>query len=325
MAYPVSDHCDGKRFFNPEPPRHPEMSPRGGLMRMLKMLRERRSGRSAWARWPARVENRPYPPPDPARPSVTWIGHNTFLLRLGGLNVLTDPIFSERCSPVRFAGPARVRAPGLAIAALPPVDLILLSHNHYDHMDLPSLKRLRQRFPAARLITTLGNAGFLTRQGLAGAVELDWWESVTLHGAHVTATPARHFSARTLWDRNETLWAGFMLNWHGHRIYYAGDTGYTKFFSEIRHRLGAPDLALLPIGAYQPREVMATVHTDPAEAVRAFQDLHAGRAIGMHFGTFQLTQEAIDAPERELAQARERAGLAPEAFFTLDVGESAPL
>lgn len=323
MGFHETDHFNGTHFFNPEPARHPETNRRSGLMRLMR-ARMRRDP-SVWAAWPAQVANKPYPPPDPASPSVTWIGHSSFLLCLEGMNVLTDPVFSERCSPLSFAGPKRVRAPGLAIAALPKIDLILLSHNHYDHMDIASLRLIRKRFPAARIVTSLGNAAFLKRQRLPGATELDWWESVTIHGAHITATPARHFAARTLWDRNKTLWAGFMLNYHGRKIYFCGDSGYTKFFTEIHHRLGAPDFALLPIGAYEPREVMATVHMNPAEAVQALRDLHAKRAVGMHFGTFQLTGEAIDAPPRDLAIALAQAGIPPERFFTLDVGEAAPL
>ncbi|MBU6419444.1 MAG: MBL fold metallo-hydrolase [Proteobacteria bacterium] len=323
MGIPETDHFDGTHFFNPEPSPHSPTRRRAGLLRLIR-ARMRRDPAS-WASWPEHIENKPYPPPDPATPSITWIGHSSFLLCLEGMTVLTDPVFSERCSPVRFTGPKRVRAPGLSIAALPKIDLILLSHNHYDHMDIASLRLIRKRFPAAHIVTSLGNAAFLKRQRLPGAIELDWWDTTSFHTAHITATPARHFAARTLWDRNETLWAGFMLNHRGRKIYFTGDSGYTRFFSEIHHRLGAPDLALLPIGAYEPREMMATAHVNPAEAVRAFQDLHAKRAIGMHFGTFQLTAEAIDAPERDLAIARAEAGIPPEAFFTLDVGETTSL
>lgn len=323
MASPETDHFTGTHFFNPEPARHPGTRRRNGLLRLLR-ARMRRDP-ATWTPWPEYVENKPYPPPDPSTPGITWIGHSSFLLCLPGLTLLTDPVFSERCSPVRFAGPKRVRAPGLAIEALPRIDLILLSHNHYDHMDITSLRLIRKRFPAAHIVTSLGNAAFLKRQRLPGATELDWWENVTVHGAHITATPARHFAARTLWDRNETLWAGFMLNHHGHKIYFAGDTGYTKFFTEIHHRLGAPDVSLLPIGAYEPREMMATVHMNPTEAVQAFRDLRTRRAVGMHFGTFQLTSEAMDAPEKDLAVALAEAGILPEHFFTLDVGETAGL
>ncbi len=239
--------------------------------------------------------------------------------------MLTDPVFSRRCSPFQWLGPARVRAPGIALDDLPPIGLILLSHNHYDHMDIAALRRLRRLHPGAAIVTSLGNAAFLKAKGLPGAVELDWWQRTQAAGATVTATPARHFAARTLWDRNRTLWAGFMLEHQGRKLYFAGDSGYTGAFKQIGARLGAPDLALLPIGAYEPRDFMAPVHMNPAEAVQAFQDLGAQRAIGMHFGTFQLTAEAIDAPLTALATARTEAGLAPEAFTTLDIGESADL
>lgn len=323
MSISETDHFNGTHFFNPEPGHPNPVHRRGSLLRLIRARMSRDP--AAWATWPARIQNKPYPRPLPAQPSVTWIGHSSFLLCLEGLTVLTDPVFSERCSPIRFAGPKRVRAPGLALDELPQIDLILLSHNHYDHMDIASLRRIRKRFPAAHIVTSHGNAAYLQFQRLPGATELDWWETTTVHNAHITATPARHFAARTLWDRNKTLWAGFMLNHHGRKIYYAGDSGYTKFFGEIHHRLGAPDLALLPIGAYAPREMMASVHINPAEAVQAFQDLHASRAIGMHFGTFQLTAEPIGAPEHELALALAEAGIAPEAFFTLDVGETTGL
>ena len=323
MNYPVSDHSDGEKFFNPEPILHGGPRRRKGFLALLR-ARLRRDPQT-WARWPQWVED---PAPEAAPedgPSVTWVGHSTFLLRLPELNVLTDPVFSARCSPSQMAGPKRVRAPGLALEALPRIDLILLSHNHYDHLDLPSLRRLRAAFPAARIVTLLGNGRYLDRRRVHEAHELDWWETLSLHGAHITATPARHFSARTPWDGNRALWGGFYVQHKAHRIFFAGDTGYTKFFSEIRHRLGPPDLALLPIGAYAPRWFMAPVHMDPEDAVRAFADLGAARAIGMHFGTFQLTAEGIDDPPQALAAARARAGVAPEVFFTLGIGQSARL
>jgi len=318
MAYPLSDHFDGTHFFNPEPTTH------GGRRNTgLAFLRERfRPG--AWARWPRHVANRHHAPA-PDAPSLTFIGHSTFLIRLPGLTILTDPVFSARCSPSRLVGPKRVRAPGVALASLPHIDLILVSHNHYDHMDLAALRALRRRFPHADIVTTLGNAAYLARKGLAGAHELDWWGSTTLHNAHITVTPARHFSARGLHDRNLTLWGGFYLTYNGISLYFAGDTGATRAFAQIRERLGAPDLALLPIGAYEPRWFMGPVHMNPADAVQAFTDLGAKRAIGMHFGTFQLTAEGIDAPLHDLAAARTQAGIAPHAFSALEVGESTAL
>ncbi len=291
---------------------------RGGFLKFARMRFSK--DESQWATWPDWIENKPYPAL-PA-PALTFIGHSSFLIRLPGLNVLTDPVFSKRCSPLPSLGPQRVRAPGVALEDLPPIELILLSHNHYDHMDIAALRRIRHRHPGAALVTTLGNAGFLASKGLPGAVELDWWQSTPAAGAKVTVTPSRHFAARTLWDRNRTLWGGFMLEYGGHKIYFTGDSGYTSYFKEIGQRLGAPDLALIPIGAYEPRDFMAPVHINPAEAVQAFQDLGAKRAVGMHFGTFQLTAEAIDAPVQALTMARAAAALPPEAFITLDIGES---
>jgi len=190
-------------------------------------------------------------------------------------------------------------------------------------MDLISLRKIRRRFPAAAIVTTLGNAPYLAKKGLGDAVELDWFQSVEVHDASITVVPARHFAARWLNDRNFTLWGGFWIEHQGRKIYFAGDTGYTKYFKEIAARFGAPDLALLPIGAYEPRGFMGPVHMNPEDAVQAFQDLGAKRAIGMHFGTFQLTAEAIDAPIHDLAAARAAAGIPAGAFTTLDFGQTA--
>ena len=279
--------------------------------------------RNKRARWPDSVENSRFaPPPDHVRPgmvAVTFIGQASFLLRLGGVTILTDPIFSDRCSPVSWAGPKRVRPPGLSLDDLPPIDVVLVSHNHYDHMDLPSLRRLQARH-ALRVVTTLGNGRRLARVGLDRVEELDWWQATRFGALEVTATQARHFSARTLLDRNRALWGGFMLRIGEASVLFAGDSGAGPHWKAIRDRLGSPDLALLPIGAYEPRSIMAAVHMDPAEAVQAHLALRARRSIGMHFGTFQLTDEAMDAPVAALDEATRRAGVA--AFGTLDFGET---
>ncbi len=322
MAYELSDHYDGAHFFNPEPTIRTQGGQRGGMWRLLRARMKR--DESVWSRWPKHIENMAFAPPQ-GEASISWIGHSTFLLRLPGLTILTDPQFSERCSPVQFAGPRRVRAPGIALADLPRIDVVLLSHNHYDHLDLNSLRALRRHAPGAQIVTTLGNTAYLGKKRLPGAIELDWWQATSLLGATITATPARHFAARTLWDRNETLWGGFYVDYQGHRIYFAGDTGYTRYFSEIRGRLGAPTLAMLPIGAYEPRWMMGPVHMNPEDAVQALIDLDATSAVGMHFGTFQLTAEPIDAPVSGLKAAMQAAGQPLERFFTLDVGESATL
>jgi L-ascorbate metabolism protein UlaG (beta-lactamase superfamily) len=290
----------------------------------------------AMIRWQLSGDRRPWPPqpPDPkpegnpkALPppdcaSVTFIGHSTFLIRVAGLTILTDPVFSNRASPVSWAGPKRARPPGRAFADLPKVDLLLISHNHYDHMDLPSLRKIRRR-DNPQVVTPLGNAVHLAKAGFRRVQELDWWRSTVVAGdVRVTATPARHFSARTLRDRNHSLWSGFMLDIGLHHLFFAGDSGAGTHWAEIGQRLGAPGLALLPIGAYEPRTIMAPVHMNPAEAVEAHRALAAGRSVGMHFGTFQLTDEPIDAPLADLAVARTEAGVRAAAFVTLEFGET---
>ncbi len=333
--YPPSDHFNGEIFFNPRslllpsatvsPPVEPRPASGGAGSRLVAILRWRFGGeRKPWSAPP------PDPPPvgDPHRlppsnaASVTFIGHSTFLIRVGGLTILTDPVFSERCSPVAWAGPKRARPPGRAFGALPKVDLLLVSHNHYDHMDLPSLRAIRRR-DNPQVVTPLGNARHLRQAGLGRITELDWWQSTQLaDGTRITATPARHFSSRTLWDRGRSLWSGFMLDIAGHRLFFAGDSGAGRHWAEIGLRLGAPGLALIPIGAYEPRSIMASVHINPEEAVAAHQALGSRQSVGMHFGTFQLTDEAIDAPPAALAEARAAAGLSADAFVTLGFGET---
>lgn len=305
----ASDHFDGQRYFNPAPE-----AARG----IADMAKWRREGRPT--PWPRQGPNPAYEPPPAAVPArfaaITFIGHATFLVRLPGGLILTDPQFSQRCSPVQWAGPRRARAPGVALRDIPRPDLVLLTHNHYDHMDLPSLRTLQRRF-AMPVVTLSGNAKHLRGLGIR-ATELDWWDATLVGALRITATPARHFSARTPFDRNRALWGGFMIQNDGISVLFAGDSGMGAHWREISHRLGAPDIALLPIGAYEPRWFMAPVHMNPAEAVQAHHDLGAKRSIGMHFGTFQLTDEAIDAPLLALAQARGDA-----AFSTLGFGETA--
>ena len=319
---PLTDHFDGRHFFNPG-----QQQARGlGAVLRWSLTRQR-------VPWPKHVADPPYPPPPgsvtPGTVALTFIGHSTFLIRLpmpsgGVFTLLTDPVFSDRCSPVTWAGPRRARAPGLALDALPRIDAVLLSHNHYDHMDLASLRRLHEHFAPA-IVTTLGNAAPLASAGIPGAVELDWWGSARLGAVEVIATPAHHFSARGVHDRNRTLWAGFMVRLGGAQVLFAGDSGAGPHWWDIRRRLGPSGVALLPIGAYRPRSIMAPVHMDPAEAVQARADLGAPVAVGMHFGTFQLTDEGIDEPVQDLARARDGAGLLREAFDVLGCGETREL
>ena len=309
----ISDHFDGRRFFNPH-------APQGKSRRDVSRWRRTRQREP----WPEHVEDVPLTPPPRAardRIAVTFIGHSTFLVQVGGLCVLTDPIWSDRCSPVSFAGPRRVRPPGQSLDSLPGVDLLLITHNHYDHMDLPTLRKVRGRWQPSTA-TGLGNARHLAKAGIRSAVELDWWQTTELAGARVTYVPAQHFSARGLHDRNRSLWGGFVVEAHSAVVYFAGDSGYCPYFAEIASRFPRIDLALLPIGAYEPRWFMRQHHVNPEEAVQAHLDLQPRRSIGMHFGTFQLTDEAIDAPISALRQAQARAGVAHAEFDVLGFGET---
>lgn len=314
QRFPLSDHCDGRRFFNPG-----ESPASRGLVQVLRWIML--GQRTPWVRPPPDPVFAP--PPSVVQPgtaAISFINHASFLIRLPGAVLLTDPIFSRRCSPVSGAGPERIRPPGIALDDLPRPDVVLLSHNHYDHMDLPSLRELQRRH-APRFVTTLGNARPLAIQGIS-ATELDWWQDADLGGLSIVATPARHFSARTPFDRNRTLWAGFMIRSNEGQILFAGDSGFGWHWRDIAARLGAPDIALLPIGHYEPRWFMKAVHMNPAEAVQAHAALGAGRSVGMHFGTFQLTDEAIDAPQIALAEALREAAISPETFTTLGFGET---
>jgi len=273
--------------------------------------------------WPSRIPVEPRRPPHigPDDVVVTFVGHATFLIQVASINLLTDPVYSERASPVSFAGPRRVRAPGVRFDDLPAISLVLLSHNHYDHCDLATLRALDRRFQP-RLVAPVGNGRLLRSAGIRQVEEIDWWQSASAAPLPVTLTPAQHFSARSMLDRNRALWGGFLIAAGSRRILFAGDSGYGPHFREVAARLGPFDLALLPIGAYEPRWFMKDIHMNPAEAVQAHLDLGARHSIAMHFGTFQLTPEGFDEPVRGLATALRQRGVSAEQFRTVDVGES---
>ena len=307
----MSDHFDGRRFVNPTGNSGQPLS------KVQRMLREPRTP------WPTAVDVRPQVPPalNGAAAAVTFIGHATFLIQTAAGHILTDPMYSQRASPIRWLGPRRVRQPGVRFDDLPPISTVLLSHNHYDHCDLPTLRRLAARFNPL-VVTPLRNGRLVRSAGIRRVEELDWWQEATIDAGAVTLTPAQHFSARTPFDRNHALWGGFVLRTPDICIYFAGDTAYANFFTDIRRRLGPIDLALLPIGAYEPRWFMQAVHVNPAEAVAAHVELQAAQSIAMHFGTFQLTTEGIDEPAKALDEACRNNNVARSAFRTLEVGES---
>lgn len=315
--FPPSDHCDGRRFFNPR--RHINRT-------WLDVLKWRLTSRATpWPSVPHSASPAPLAEAADEQLVCTWINHATFLLRTAQACVLIDPVYSDCAGPFGRFGPRRAHPPGLPFGQLPAVDLVLLTHDHYDHCDLPTLRRIADRHPA-RIVAPLGHARLLRRAGFAPEriMELDWWENhAAAPGLTVTLTPARHWSNRLSGPRNGRLWGGFYVHAGPHRVHCVGDTGYDpEFFHSISRRLGAPDLALMPIGAYAPRWFMAPQHCDPAEAVQIHRDLQARRSVAAHWGTFQLTDEGRLDPVTELAAARHDAGLAEKDFQVLQPGES---
>ncbi len=257
-----------------------------------------------------------------SNPTVTWIGHATLLVQMDHVTFLTDPTWSDAASPVRFVGPRRFVAPGLALEALPAIDFVVVSHNHYDHLDLASLKRLALRDSATQFFVPLGNGALLRENGIANVAELDWGESREHRGVRVSCLPAQHWSKRGLSDDNEALWSSWAVVGSDRRFYFAGDTGYFDGFARIAAVFGSFDLAAVPIGAYQPVAMMQASHLDPEQAVRATLDLRARRALAMHYGTFDLSDEPLDEPPRRFRDAAAEQGLAAEAAWLLRVGET---
>jgi L-ascorbate metabolism protein UlaG (beta-lactamase superfamily) len=315
---PPSGHFDGKRFFNPGPlSSGPHGGPQGFLNRWL--------GSDERAEWPEHVPVSPSTPPARVAGSemrVTWIGHATVLIQTQGLNILTDPIWSKRASPFSFVGPTRVRQPGVRFESLPKIDLVLISHNHYDHMDLPTLKRLWER-DRPTIVTSLGNDTILKAKGI-GATALDWEHSLPLAGGgEVIVARNHHWSSRWGTDRNRALWSAFILRLPGGNLFFAGDTGWGdgSWVKEAAAK-GPYRLAIIPIGAYEPRDFMKTNHINPEEAVRIFEMLDPRAALGVHWGTFQLTFEPIDEPRQRLEALKRSRGIVPARFVAPEAGQS---
>jgi L-ascorbate metabolism protein UlaG (beta-lactamase superfamily) len=303
-------HSDGKRFYNPSAPQS------RGFLDVL--------------RW--KMSSRPEPSPDfiadvaqsiPPRyvegPGlrVTLVNHSTVLLQQAEANIVTEPIWSERASPVGWIGPQRKRSPGVRVEDLPRIDLVLISHNHYDHLDLPTLHQLRHR-GGSTFIVPARVARLLRAQGIAPVHELDWGESLSLPHLTIHCVPALHFSGRGIYDRNLTLWCGYIIEFRERRVYFAGDTAFGPHFAQIREKFGKIDLALLPIGAYEPRWFMAAVHMNPEEACRAHEILAARTSIAIHHGTFQLADDGIETPKRQLVAYRP-----DDSFLVLNNGQFA--
>jgi len=317
-------HRAGQSFSNPY-----VSTPHPGLWGFLRA----RFFSGAWAGYDAAVYR---VPTRPARPlatgeandnaTVTWIGHATVLIQHQGVNMLTDPMFSDYASPLPFAGPKRITPPGLSLAQLPPIDIVVISHNHYDHLDAPTIRSLGN---GPRYYVPLGIRPWLEAQGIDAdrITEMDWWESAAVQvnsvPLRITATPSQHFSGRGAFDRNATLWASWAVTWNDYTVWFAGDTGYNdQQFEQIGDKLPHIDLGIIPIGAYEPRWFMQTVHVDPSEAVQIHQDIGASRSMGVHWGTFLLSAEQVDAPSRALAAALKKANLDPDAMTTFAIGET---
>lgn len=309
----VTDHFDGKRYHAAWP-----TGPASRWQDAFKFFFS--FGRPAWHAVPVT----PTVPPRAASPgglAVTWIGHATVLVQMEGLNLLTDPQWSDRASPVSWAGPRRFMDPGVRFEDLPPIHLVMLSHNHYDHMDRATLERLHTAFHPVFCVPR-GTAALLTSWSITGVREMDWWERTELGGAVVTCAPAQHFSSRSLWDRNRTLWAGWVVRAAHRSFYFAGDTGYGPFFREIGGRLGPFDLAAIPIGAYDPPGFMLPIHLNPEQAVYAHLDSRAARSLAIHWGTFKLTLEPQAEPPARLRTAAAACLPAADRFWVFRAGES---
>ncbi|MAK02095.1 MAG: MBL fold metallo-hydrolase [Rickettsiales bacterium] len=254
--------------------------------------------------------------------AITWIGHETFLYQNKELNILTDPHFTERASPFTFAGPKRYTAPGMSIDDLPDIDVVTISHSHYDHLDYRSVKLLSNKFENIIFLVPLGLKEWFEGKGILKVREFDWWETTRVKNTEITFAPVQHWSARGLFDRNETLWGAWHFKNYFHSFIHLGDTGYSEDFKEIRARLGKVDLAAIPIGAYEPRWIMKVSHMNPEEAVKSFLDLEANKAIGMNWGTFRLTDEPATEPLKRLTEATKKFGVSNEVFFTVKHGQT---
>ena len=318
---PISDHFDGKQFFNPSGHNA------SGFKEVVKWQSDPKREKKPWTL----VQNpsfgdKPTPSVADGDMRVTYIGHSTVLIQMDGINILTDPVWYERTSPVQWAGPKRVKPAGIKMADLPPIHLILQSHNHWDHLDIVNLPKIYER-DKPLIITSLGVSQFLKQHGMDNSVDMDWWDEYSLknvgdtEGVTITCLPAQHFSGRGIKDRNATLWSGFMISSKtSGNVYFAGDSGYATFFKQIGDRFGKIRLALIPIGAYKPEWFMGNIHCSPSEAVQIHHDVNAEKSLAIHHSTFPLADDGQREPIDELEKALVLRGMSNDDFFVLEEG-----
>lgn len=309
----ISDHFDGNIFYNAQS----ALPKKSFSIFKWWFLRDRPV-------WPKYVKNLTPMPITPALQNeikVTFVNHATVLIQTANYNILTDPIWSERASPVSWFGPKRVREPGIPFSQLPTIDLVLISHNHYDHLDIPTIKRLQQKFNPL-FIVPLGNKQLLMKYGVDKVIELDWWQQYTKDDMTITFLPTQHWSARWLTDKFKTLWGSYGIAINQSNIYFAGDAGYSPDFELIRKQWGEPDLAFIPIGAYLPRWIMEKHHLNPNEAVKAHLDLKAKKSFAIHYGTFQLSDEYYEQAVDDLTKALQNHAITQDQFGLLPEGHT---
>lgn len=308
----MTDHFDGKRFINPNG------LAAQNLLGVLKFGIYRKPEK--WIKdyeTDTRTEAIPKPKQDEVQ--VSFVNHSTFLIQVGGLNILTDPVWSKRCSPFQWAGPERMRPPGFSMDLLPKIDIVLLSHNHYDHLDVNTIKAIHQKHKP-KFVVPLGVGKFLSKLGVTDSSELDWGQTENIDSCSIKGIPANHFSSRGLFDRDKTLWCGYLLKFGDYKIYFLGDSGYGSNFKTLGEEEGSIDLALIPIGAYLPKWFMSPIHVSPEEAVQVHKDVRAKQSIAMHFGTFPLADDAMETPIQELRKALAKSNLPKEEFMVPDEG-----
>ncbi len=311
---PVSDHFNGKTFINPGNVQAK------GLADVIRWATNRKPGP-----WTEKMELKYGEKPVERNVEgirITFVNHSTFLIQVDSVNILTDPVWSERTSPISFIGPKRMRPPGIRFEDLPSIDVVILSHNHYDHLDVATLKKLIKSHDP-EIITPLGVGAFVNQLGSIRTRDMDWWEQAGLSsGLPIVAVPAQHFSGRGTFDRDATLWCGYVIKSKSGNIYFAGDSGYGEFFKSIGEKFGEMAVSLIPIGAYLPKWFMSPIHISPEEAVQVHMDVNSKISLGMHFGTFPLADDGEEEPETDLLKAINGAGLAKGEFIIPVEGEA---